>query len=111
MEDRRKFERFALTVTTRVEVPDKKGIFDEVALETDNLSAGGIFLKTVKPSLKEGVPVKVEIFLHFDELKTPENPDGTLIITASGAVQRSSDDGTAISLDEDYDILTIGHGK
>jgi hypothetical protein len=111
MADRRKFERFALNVTTRVEVPDKKRPDDQVALETDNLSAGGIFLKAMKPSLKEGEPVKVEIFLHFEELKAPENPDGTLIITASGSVQRSDDGGTAISLNEDYDILTIGEGK
>jgi hypothetical protein len=111
MEDRRKFERFALNVPARVGVPGKRTPEDQIALETDNLSAGGIFLKSVKPSLTEGVPVKVEIFLHFEELKAPENPDGTLIITATGSVQRSGDDGTAISLNEDYDILTIGEEK
>lgn len=72
MEERRKFERFELNVPARVEIPTKKGHREKLAMETNNLSAGGIFLKTAKPPLPEGAPVKVEIFLHFEELKTPE---------------------------------------
>jgi len=106
MEERRKFERFDLNVPTRVEIPAKKGRGKKLALETNNLSAGGILLKTATPPLPEGVPVKVEIFLHFEELKTPEDPEGTLIITASGSVQRSGQEGTAICLNDDYDIQT-----
>ncbi|MBN1383044.1 MAG: PilZ domain-containing protein [Deltaproteobacteria bacterium] len=106
MEERRKFERFKLNVPTKIEVPTKKDRENKIALETDNLSAGGIFLKKSAPSFTEGVPVKVEIFLHFDELKTSEDPEGTLIISASGVIQRSNQDGTAIALNDDYDILT-----
>lgn len=106
MEERRKFERFALNVPTRIEIPTKKGGREKIALETDNLSAGGVYIKSSPPPLKEGSPVKIEIFFHFDELKTPEDPEGTLIITASGAVRRTDQDGTAICLDDDYDILT-----
>jgi hypothetical protein len=106
MEDRRKFERFELNVPARIEVPDKKGRGEKIALETNNLSAGGIFLKKATPPLTEGSSVKVEIFLYFEELKTSDDPEGTLIITASGSVQRSDQEGTAISLNDDYDILT-----
>jgi hypothetical protein len=40
-------------------------------------AAGGIFLK-MRRSLAEGAPVKAEIFLQFEELKTPTDPEGTL---------------------------------
>lgn len=106
MEERRKFERFKLNVPARIEIPGKKERKEKITLETENLSAGGIFLKKKAPSLTEGSPVKVELILHFEELKTPEDQSGTLIISASGFVQRSGRGGTAIVLNEDYDILT-----
>lgn len=107
MTERRKFERFALSVPACIEIPSKKGAVKKVAFETENLSAGGIFLKNIKPPVAAGSPVKVEIYLHFDELKREEDPEGTLVITASGAIQRSDENGTAIHLNEDYDILTM----
>ena len=82
MEEKRKFERFDTIVPTRIEIPDIEGQEKNLILKLKNLVAGGIFLKFGKP-LSEGSQVKIEIVLHFEELRTTADPEGALIITVS----------------------------
>lgn len=103
MEERRKFERFNTNVPTRIGIPGIEGQEEKLDSETKNLSAGGILFKFEKP-LPVGSPVKIEIVLHFEELRATADPVGALIINVSGRVLRSGPDGIAIRFNEDYDI-------
>jgi hypothetical protein len=103
MDDKRKFERFNITAPTRIEIlkPGENG--GKILLETRDLSAGGIFIKTAR-LLPEGSPLKMEIFLHFPEPKTHTHPDDATVIVVSGHIIRSTDEGMAICFNDDYDI-------
>lgn len=103
MEEKRKYERFNIDVPVRVEVMSPEGDSETLKLETMNVSAEGAFLKPERP-LREGTQVRVEIELSFEELKSASDPDGVLIIAATGLVVRSGREGTAIHFCEDYDI-------
>lgn len=103
MEEKRKYKRFDITVPVRVEVVSPEGCSETFVLETTNVSAEGIFLKSQKP-LREGAQVKIEIVLGFDELQTAADPDGELVIAATGSVVRSGKEMVAIHFCEDYDI-------
>ncbi|RPH53020.1 MAG: PilZ domain-containing protein [Desulfobacteraceae bacterium] len=105
MADKRKYERFELKIPSRIEISTQKGEVEILDIETNSLSAGGIFFKCGK-TLPEGSQIKMEIALHFEELKTPADPDGTMVITASGHVLRSGHEGVAICFNEDFDIST-----
>lgn len=105
MVDKRKYERFDLNIPSRVEIATNDGESEILDIETNSLSAGGIFFKCGKTLLK-GSHVKMEISLHFEELKTSTDPEGTLVITATGQVLRSGPEGVAIRFNEDFDIST-----
>jgi len=105
MNEKRLFERFELSVPVRIEIPDEKQAREKMTLEADNLSAGGLFFKPGK-DLPPGCRVRMEIILHFDELKNMEDPEGAMVIAVSGQVQRSGPEGTAISFLDDYEIDT-----
>jgi len=103
MADKRKFERFEFNVPARIEIFTQEGEVEILDLETNSLSAGGIFFKHGVP-LPKGSQVKMEIALHFEELKTPADPEGTLVIAATGHVLRSGPEGVAICFNENFDI-------
>ncbi|MFH1081645.1 MAG: PilZ domain-containing protein [Pseudomonadota bacterium] len=103
MNDKRKFERFDITAPARIEIlkPGENG--GKILLETHNLSAGGIFIKSAR-LLPEGSPVKMEILLHFSEPETQTPPDSATVIVVTGHIIRSTDEGMAICFNDDYDI-------
>ena len=103
MDDQRKFERFEITAPARIEIlkPGESG--EKILLETHDLSAGGIFVKTAR-LLPEGSPVKMEIFLHFSGPETQTPPDRATVIIVTGRIIRSTDEGMAIGFNDDYDI-------
>jgi hypothetical protein len=103
MTEKRLFERFDINVPVRLALSQPQAKDDPIALEADNLSAGGIFFKTPK-GLPHGTKVRMEIILQFDELKTEEDPLGSFVIQVTGYVQRSGADGTAICFNNDYDV-------
>ena len=105
MADKRKFERFEFNITARIEILTQEREVEILDLETNSLSAGGIFFKD-GGTLPKGSQVKTEIVLHFEELKTPANPEGTLVIAATGHVLRSGPEGVAICFNENFDIST-----
>jgi len=105
MKDRRKFDRFAIDTPVRIEVLETERRGEIIDLEADNLSAGGIFFQPSTP-LSVGIRVKVSMMLQFDDLQTTEDPEGTLIITVTGHVVRSGEEGTAIGFSDDYNVIT-----
>jgi hypothetical protein len=103
MNNTRKFQRYDINVPIRVEIMPTVGLAEKIDFEGINLAAGGMLIKTGK-SLPEGSSVKIEITFNFNELKTPENPEGTLVLTVTGHVVRNEPEGTAIRFDENYEI-------
>jgi hypothetical protein len=102
MEDRRKFERFDLKVPAKIEsVYNEEGVIYD--FETSNLSAEGAYLKLGR-MLPEGSQVRIEIFLNFDELRSLDDSNGSLIIAAAGSVIRTEHDGIVVHLNKDYDL-------
>ncbi len=104
MSDKRLFERFDINVPVRLEISSQEQQ-GKIAIEAENLSAGGLFFKTGK-LIPQGSSVKMEIILQFEELKTAEDPEGALVIAVTGYVQRSGPEGTAICFHDDYDVAT-----
>lgn len=105
MKNKRKFERFEVSVPARIEVPEQDGRTLKFDLETYDLSAGGTFIKLEKP-LSEGCEVKIDIILSFEELKTETDPNGSLILSTTGRVVRSGPHGIAIRFNENYEFKT-----
>jgi len=105
MADKRKFERFELNVPSRIEFLTQDGEVEILDIETNSLSAGGVFFK-YGGAIPKGSKVKMEISLQFEELKTPAEPEGTIVIAATGHVLRSGSEGVAICFNENFDIST-----
>ena len=103
MTDKRKFERFGITVPAKMVVTTPDGAIATFQVETNNLSAGGTFFKLSDP-LPEGSVVKIEIALAFDELKTQTDPRGSLILETTGHVLRADAEGVAIRFDENFEF-------
>jgi hypothetical protein len=105
MDEKRKFERFDINVPARIEIIIQEGERKKYDLETSDLSAEGTYLKSGRP-IQVGSQVRIEIFLNFEELRCPADPDGSLIIAATGRVLRSGHEGMVIHFNKDYDIKT-----
>lgn len=105
MREKRQFERFEIQVPAVVKIPGNNGPAVKLDLKTHNLSAGGTFIK-LGESLSLGCEVKIDILLSFEELKTPADPLGSLILSTTGRVVRSDPDGVAICFNENYEFKT-----
>ena len=103
MDNKRKFERFDVAAPARIEILQPEESSEKIILEAHNLSAGGIFIKEAK-RLPEGSVVKMEIFLPFSEPEAQTPPDRATVISVTGRIIRSTDEGTAICFNDDYDI-------
>jgi hypothetical protein len=106
MADKRKFERFDIMAPARLEIQRPGEKTEKMLLESRDLSAGGVFIKTPK-SLPEGSPVKMEIFLHSPEPETLLPSGNATVIIVTGRIIRSTDEGMAICFNDDYDITAM----
>lgn len=105
MKEKRQFERFEIQVPAVIKIPGGNGNTVKLDLKTHNLSAGGTFIK-LGESLSLGCEVKIDIMLSFEELKTPIDPVGSLVLSTTGRVVRSDPDGVAIRFNENYEFKT-----
>jgi len=111
--DRRKFERYNIDIPVNVETMPQTGLSEIIDYEGINLAAGGMFIKKGQ-SLPENSPIRIEIIFHFEELKSPKNLEGALIMDVTGHVVRTEPEGTAVRFHEDYEMsqsLSILLGK
>ena len=99
--DRRKFERYNIAIPVNVEITPSAGLPEKFDFEGINMAAGGILIKKGQ-ALPKDFPIKMQIIFHFEDLKTPENLEGALIMTVTGHVLRIEPEGTAIGFYEDY---------
>jgi hypothetical protein len=102
MQERRKFERFALELPARIEIArlgEDRETFD---LLTSNVSAGGAFFSK-KLAITSGTRVRLYLTVSSETLKEETGAQGC--VRLSGTVVRTEPKGTAIRFDEDYQFL------
>ena len=104
MEERRAIKRFDLKLPARVETepgtPHEQNHIQE--LETENISSGGAFFRTLHPLVK-GTQVKIEIALNFLE-HSIFHGNGSRV-KLKGEVLHVNPSGMAIRFDRPYRIL------
>jgi len=105
MANKRKFDRFDIVATARIENLTPGVQEEKILLESLNLSAGGVLVKSDQ-LLPDGCPVKVEIFLHSPATDAQEQPNCATVITVSGRVIRTTAEGMAICFNDDYNIIS-----
>ena len=103
MKERRKFERFTLSLPARLEVtaPEGQQIPDLVA---HDISAGGAFFPC-KEELPEGTRVKIDMKITNEKLK--EMTGARSLIRVEGTVVRSGATGVAICFDGECQIVSL----
>ncbi|MEA1947068.1 MAG: PilZ domain-containing protein [Thermodesulfobacteriota bacterium] len=103
MKERRKFERFPLTLPARMEMitSNKRQVFD---LETWDISAAGAFILTSK-KFPQGSRFKLNLTVSSDKIK--EITGARSLIECKGSVVRSSDTGMAVRFNGNYQILGL----
>jgi len=100
--DRRKMDRFDLTLPTTLFWRGKDKKQESLELMTNNICAGGAYLKTNSP-LPLGTEVKMNVTLQLDSLG--ELKGRLSIIDVSGSVIRTDPHGMAICFNRKYKIL------
>jgi hypothetical protein len=100
LENKREFERFELSFPATVATED---IDDKLQLKTENISAGGVFLKTGNP-FDEGTPVTLEIVISNETLKKLTGYESC--IKVAGTVVRCDKGGMAVSF-KDQKIMPL----
>lgn len=102
--DKRAMERFELELQAEVLVDEQDGEAAFVEMMTENICAGGVYLKTEQP-LPVGAQIKMKLVLPLDELK---NLTGRrALIQVTGAVVRKQNDGMAVCFNKNYQISPI----
>ena len=104
MEERRKFERFALALHASVETVVSGRKRDSFDFLTSDVSGGGAFFKSEEP-IPAGTRVRHEIIVSSDSLKDLTGAQGYLRV--EGTVVRSDSKGMAVRFDEQYRFQTI----
>ena len=99
--EKRKMERFSLELPSSLSVVDARRNQEPIELLTENVCAGGAFLKTDTP-LSVGTSVKMNLTLPFDNQKELGGKQSRIDI--SGSVIRTDDEGMAVCFDKNYSI-------
>ena len=106
MKERRQFERFPLTLPTRMKMitSNDNQVFE---LETWDISAAGAFVIT-NEKFSKGTRFKLDLTVPSNRIK--ELTGLQSLIESEGSVIRSSPIGVAIKFDKKCQILTLkGH--
>ena len=103
MKERRRFERFPLTLPTRMETisSGQKKVFE---FESRDISACGVFIDTLGFFI-EGTRIKVNLIARSERIR--ELTGCQSLIEAEGSVVRSTPKGVAISFDKECQILSL----
>ena len=101
MMERRRFERFALDLPTKMEIATTGLEQRPLSLRTSNLSAGGALFRTSE-LIPTGTRVLLKIFICCDRIKDMTGAQGRLEV--AGTVVRCDSTGVAISFDNQYEF-------
>jgi len=103
MKERRKFERFPLSLLTRIETKEsnRKHIFK---FQTRDISSAGAFIDTTE-KFSEGTQFKMDIAIPNKNIK---KLTGALsLIECEGSVVRSTESGIAVCFNGNCQILSF----
>lgn len=101
MREKRKYERLPLTLWGKIEgvtLGEQKVLH----VLTSNVSAGGVLLHTTQP-FAEDTHVKLKLIIASRSVEEFTGARGLLEV--GGTVVRSSPEGTAVSFDEEYELM------
>jgi hypothetical protein len=103
MKERRQYERFFLTLPTRMEpiASSRKQVFD---FETKDISASGAFIYT-KESFPKGTRFKLNLTVPSERIK--EITGANSLIESEGKIVRSTPTGVAIHFAGECQILSL----
>ena len=104
MKERRRYERFSLSLPAKIEVVDPPEEMNSFRLWTGNVSAGGAFFYTKEPIAK-GIRVRVRLTIQSDTLENITGAKGHVML--GGEVVRSGATGMAIRFQEKFQFLSL----
>ena len=104
MQERRKYERFPLELTARLEMnsAERTEIFE---LQTRDISAAGALLLGTTEQYPAGTRCQLELIVISERIKELTGVQG--LIKIEGTIVRSTPDGVAICFDGDCQILGL----
>ncbi|MBW1695398.1 MAG: PilZ domain-containing protein [Deltaproteobacteria bacterium] len=103
--ERRKLERFEMTIPARVRFKEPGREKMEVTLITRNICSGGAFFKTSKP-LPVGTKVDIDLTLPLNKLKRIKDVRNQVSISLTGKVLHTETTGMGVGFDEEYQIFS-----
>ena len=101
----RKDTRYSLhvpAVINNLETTEKISV-----VETQDVSAGGVFINSGDLDLSLGCQVQVELTLTVDKLKELFEVSNKVLLRATGIVTRATDKGIAVKFSNKYSITPI----
>ena len=103
MKDRRKFERFPLSLPARIETNHltRKQVFK---FKTRDISSAGAFIDTTE-KFSEGTRFKMDFTIPSKKIK--ELTGALSLIECEGSVIRSTDHGMAVRFNTDCQVLGL----
>lgn len=104
--ERRKTRRYDIDLFVNVELEKTNSNCPRFASRTRNISSDGAYLMTEAP-LKEGTPVKLELFLAVDRLLSLIGEKQKVKVRLKGQVVRTGDAGIAIHFNKGYQFTTL----
>jgi hypothetical protein len=104
MKERRRFERFPLSLPARM-VTVSSGPKKVFEFKTRDISACGVFIENTLDSFIEGMRIKLNLIARSERIK--ELTGSHSLIEAEGNVVRSTPLGVAIRFDKECQILSL----
>ncbi|RLB83246.1 MAG: hypothetical protein DRH24_07085 [Deltaproteobacteria bacterium] len=103
MEEQRRYQRFPLTLPSRVETIslDRKQVFE---LKTRNISASDVFIYTPQP-FSQGTRFKIDLTIPSKKIK--ELTGAESLMECQGNIVRSTPTGVAVHFDRKCRILSL----
>jgi len=105
MREKRKLERFNLSIPATIELLFSGKEERTLHLQTSDICSGGAYFHTTQP-LIEGTQVKVDLALSLEKLGKLQGRHKKAYIKVTGIVLRSESKGMAISFDEQYQLFS-----
>ena len=104
MIEQRKLERFPIKYDVGLLVSNGTQDLGVHLLQTENICAGGAYLKSGNP-LPKGTNVDIELLIPLGELVNMKGKE--TCVKVAGTIIRSSGDGMAIVFEEGFQIFSL----
>ncbi|MFP4011482.1 MAG: PilZ domain-containing protein [Spirochaetaceae bacterium] len=102
MGDKRRLERFSLTVPAQLRYRDRTGAEQRYATQTRNISAEGAYFHFGEHEVPIGAQVEVELVLTFERLKELLNAADRVTARVEGRILREEPDGVVVVFNQPF---------